>query len=267
MGCLKFLRGQPVRIRARLREVTTRRRRLVTAGVALALLLVVSWLACDWLLLGEGATRFSKPGSTEGGRSLGPPTPDRRSEAGPSGANVASGPAGKDDVGPVRALAPSPEIRGPLLADATGDRDTGQRGERSSNPTSNGSTPSGVGTAIRVVGSRITSSGVPGAPGSAASQDAGAGPSPHISARSDVLQAPMGPVIGAALPGPSAKTGFDNPDPLITGGRSGDPKAVSSTDVSLKPTTVPAPSSLLLFGTSALMLWVLFRAQRGRKDR
>ncbi len=77
----------------------------------------------------------------------------------------------------------------------------------------------------------------------------------------------MGPVIGAALPGLSAKTGFDNPDHLVTGGGSGDSKAVASTDVSLKPTTVPAPSSLLLFGTSALMLWVLSRTQRGRKDR
>jgi hypothetical protein len=247
-------------IRARHREVATRRRTLVTAGAALAILLIASWLAFDWLLLGEGATRFSKPDSIKGGQSLGPITRGRRSEAGPSGAELASAPAGKDDFGPVRGVAPSSEILDPSLADATDYHGTGQNGERNSNPVPNGSTPSGV---------------------PAASQDAGAGPDPQFSARSDLLRAPVEPVIGAAPPGLRAETGSDNPAAppglraktgsdkpadLVTGGGSDNPSAGASTDLAVKSTTVPAPSSLLLFGTSALVLWTRSRMLRGRKE-
>ncbi len=231
-------------IRARLRELATRRRTFVTAGATLAILLIASWLAFDWLLRGEGATRFSKPDSINGGQSLGPITRGRRSEAGPSGAELASEPAGKDDFGPVRGVAPSSEILDPSLADATDYHGTGQNEERNSNPVPNGSTPSGV---------------------PAASQDAGAGPGPQFSARSDLLRAPVEPVIGAAPPGLRAKTGSDNPAGLVTGGGSDNPNAGASTDAAVKSTTVPAPSSLLLFGTSALVLWIRSRMLRGSK--
>jgi hypothetical protein len=232
-------------IRARLREVAARRRTLVTAGTALAILLIASWLAFDWLLLGEGATRFSKADSIKGGQSLGPITRGRRAEAGPSGAELASWPTGKDDFGPVRGVAPSSEILDPSLADATDYHGTGQNGERNSNPVPNGSSPSGVPTA---------------------SQDAGGGPGPQSSARGDLLWAPVRPVIGAAPPGPRAKTGSDNPADLVTGGGSDDPNAGASTDAAVKSTTVPAPSSLLLIGTSALVLWTRSRMLRGSKE-
>ncbi len=247
-------------------KVAKRRRTLVTLGVALALLLVASWLAFDRLLPGARAT--TQPASTQGAQDPGSDARGRRPGSGLSGVTAApSGHAGRDDFGPVRGVDASSEILGPSFADATDYRGTVQNGERSSNPTQNGSTPSGVGTTTGAVASGGRSGGLQGASGPAAAQSAGADPSTDVSAVSDVLLAPVGPVIGAAAPGVGTKTGFDNPDHFVTGWGSGDSRTVAGTDVPPNPVTVPAPPSLFLFGASALTLWVLSRMRRGAGGR
>ncbi len=73
----------------------------------------------------------------------------------------------------------------------------------------------------------------------------------------------IGPVISAESSGAGSNAGSDNPGRSVTDWGSGKSGTAAGSDVPPNPVAVPVPPSLLLFGASALMLWVASRVRRG----
>ena len=260
--------------------MVNRRRQLVTIGVALALILVASWLAFDQPLLRTRSTNFPRPISTEDGHGSGA-TRDRLAGAGSSGmAHVVSEPARGDSLDRAGDAGVSSDAQVSYFSDAPNDAHTEEDG--------NGRSSAERGTTV-TGGSGPGSGGAMRAPAASSTQAAGPGPNPDVSTASDALPsdpavstppqsgpaasgapaiepllnagqsgAPGGaiaPVIGSESPRSGSNTGRDNPDRW----GSGTSGPAASSDVSPNPVPVPVPPSLLLFGASALILWFMSR--------
>lgn len=263
-----------------------RGRTLVALGVVLALVLGASWLAFDQLLSGARAT--TPQISTQD--PYDPATGGRQSGAGSSGvAKAASEPARRDNPGPAENVGASSGIQSSYLSDAiasSGSIGVGTAtGGVGSGPGSNGS------VAAFVPGSTQSAGAGPSTEVSTASQALRSNPAADTEAppggpSGNVTPTRSGPAPSSAPPnepgpldnrhsGPSGgtiepvmsaesgagpNTGSDNPDRFVTDWGSGTSGTAGASDVPANP--VPVPPSLLLFGVSALVLWVVSRVRR-----
>ncbi len=274
--------------------VINRRRTRVAIGVALALILLASWLAFDHPLLRDRATNFPRPIGNQDGHDSGA-ADGRPAGADSTGlAQVVSEPA----QGGTRARGGdggvSSDAHSSYSSGAVDYAHTEQDGKVRSSA-ERGTTGTGTG------GSGPGSGGAMHAPTASSTQAAGPGPNPDVSTSSDALpsspavgtrpqpvasgrngtapqsgpappgapanQPPLnagqsgppggttGPVVRAESPGSGSNTGPANPD--RSGSGTSGPAAGS--DGSRNPIPVPVPPSLLLFGASALMLWFVSR--------
>jgi hypothetical protein len=279
--------------------VVNRRRTRVVIGVALALVLLASWLAFDQPLLRALATNFSRPISTEDGHDSGA-ADGRLAGAGSTGlSQVVSEPARGDTLARGGHGGVSSDAQSSYSSGAADYAHTEQDGKGRSSAEPSGS--SGVRGTTGTAGSGSGSSGAVSGVAASSTQGAGPGPNPDVSTASDAL--PSGPAVGTRPQlGPSARNGTppqSGPaasgapanEPPLNAGHSGPPGGTigpavraesfgsgSSTwpvnpdrsgsgtagpaagsDVSPNPIPVPVPPSLLLFGASALMLWFVSR--------
>lgn len=268
-----------------------RRRTRVAIGVALALILLASWLAFDQPLLRARATNFPPPIDTQDGHDSGA-ADGRLAGAGSTGlAQVVSGPARGSTLARGGDRGVSSDAHSSYSTDAAGYARTEEDGKGRSSAergtTGTGGSGPGPGGAIH-------------APAASSTQAAGPGPNPDVSTSSDALPGPAlgtrpplvasarngaapqsgpaastapadepplnagqsgppggttGPVVPAESPGSGSNTGPGNPD-RSSSGTSG---PAAGSDVSPTPIPVPVPPSLLLFGASALMLWFVSR--------
>jgi hypothetical protein len=278
--------------------VGNRRRTRVAIGVALALVLLASWLAFDQPLLRARATNFPRPISAQDGHDSGA-ADGRLAAAGSTGlAQVVSEPARGDTL--------AHDGHGGVSSDAQSSYSSGAadyahmeqdgKGRSSAEPSGSGGVRGTTGTG----GSGPGSGGAMHAPAASSTQAPGPGPNPDVSTLSDALP---GPAVGTRPPlvasgrngtapqsGPAASTAPANQLPL-NGGQSGPPGGTigpvvraespgsgsntgpadpdrwgrgtsgpaAGSDGSPNPIPVPVPPSLLLFGASALMLWFVSR--------
>ncbi len=270
--------------------MVNRRRTRVAIGVALALILLASWLAFDQPLLRARSTNFSPPIGPQDGHDSGA-ADGRLAEAGSTGlAQVVSEPARGDTLhrgadGGVSSSDAQSSYSSDVADYARTEGDGKSRSSAEPNARS---------------GLRATTGTTAGS-GSGSSGTAGPGPNPDVSTSSDALpsgpalgprpplvvpagngaapqsgpaastapadEPPLnagqsgppggttGPVVRAESPGSGSNTGPGNPD-RSSSGTSG---PAAGSDVSPTPIPVPVPPSLLLFGASALMLWFVSR--------
>jgi len=288
-------------IQRRLTRVVNRRRTRVAIGVALALVLLASWLAFDQPLLRARATNFPRPISAQDGHDSGA-ADGRLAAAGSTGlAQVVSEPARGDTLARDGHGGVSSDAQSSYSSGATDYAHTEQdgKGRSSAEPSGSGGVRGTTGT-TGTGGSGPGSGGVMHAPGASSTQGPGPGANPDVSTSSDALP---GPAVGTRPPliasgrngtapqsGPAASTAPANQLPL-NGGQSGPPGGTigpvihaesfgsgsnpgpadpdrwgsgtagpaAGSDVSPTPIPVPIPPSLLLFGASALMLWLVSR--------
>ena len=281
--------------------MVNRRRTRVAIGVALALVLLASWLAFDQPLLRARATNFPRPIGTQDGHDSGA-ADGRLAAAGSTGlGQVVSEPARGDTLARDGHGGFSSDAQSSYSSGAADYAHTEQdgKGRSSAEPSGSGGVRGTTGT-TGTGGSGPGSGGVMHAPGASSAQGPGAGPNPDVSTSSDALPGPAvgtlppliasgrngtapqsgpaastapanqlplnagqsgppggttGPVIRAESFGSGSNTGPANPD------RSGSGTAgpAAGSDVSPNPIPVPIPPSLLLFGASALMLWLVSR--------
>jgi len=268
-----------------------RRRTRVAIGLALALILLASWLAFDQPLLRARATNFPPPISTQDGHDSGA-ADGRLAGAGSTGlAQVVSDPARGDTL--------DRGGHGGVSSDAHSSYSSGAVDYAHTEHDGKGRSSAEMGT-TGTGGSGPGSGGAMHAPAASSTQAAGPGPNPDVSTSSDALPGPavgtrpplvasgrngtppqsgpapstapanqlplnagqsgppggtIGPVIYAESPGSGSNTGPANPD--RSGSGTSGPAAGS--DGSPNPIPVPVPPSLLLFGASALMLWFVSR--------
>ena len=270
--------------------MVNRRRTRVAIGVALALVLLASWLAFDQPLLRARATNFPRPISTQDGHDSGA-ADGRLAGAGSTGlAQVVSEPARGDTL--------ARDGHGGFSSDAQSSYSSGAADYAHTEQDGKGRSSAEKGT----TGTAGSGSGSSGAVSAVAgsTQAAGPAPNPDVSTSSDALP---GPAVGTRPPlvasgrngtapqsGPAASTAPANQPPL-NGGQSGPPGGTigpvvraespgsgsntgpadpdrsgsgtsgpaAGSDVSPTPIPVPVPPSLLLFGASALMLWFVSR--------
>lgn len=272
--------------------MVNRRRTLVTIGVALALVLLASWLAFNQPLLRARSATPPPSISAQDGHGSGA-AHGRLAGAGSSGmAHVVSEPAHGDSLDRAGDAGVSSHAQGSYASDAPNDAHTEQDGKGRSSA-ERGTTGTG--------GSGPGSDGATRAPAANATQAAAPGRNPDVSTSSDAL--PSGPAVGtpprfdapgrngpAPQSGPAASNGPAN-EPPLNAGQSGPPGGTigpltraeapgsgsntgpdnpdrwgrgtsgpaAGSDVSPNPIPVPVPPSLLLFGASALMLWFVSR--------
>ena len=266
--------------------VINRRRTRVAIGVALALILLASWLAFDHPLLRARATNFPEGHDSRA-------ADGRLAGADSTGlAQVVSEPAGGDTRARGGDGGASSDAHSSYSSGAVDYAHTEQDGKGRSSA-ERGTTGTG--------GSGPGSGGAMHAPAASSTQAAGPGPNPDVSTSSDALpsspavgtrpqlvasgrngtapqsgpappgapanQPPLnagqsgppggttGPVVRAESPGSGSNTGPDNPDRW----GSGTSGLAAGSDGSPNPIPVPVPPSLLLFGASALMLWFVSR--------
>jgi len=272
--------------------VINRRRTRVAIGVALALILLASWLAFDNPLLRARATNFPRPIGTQDGHDSGA-ADGRPAGADSTGlAQVVSEPARGDTRARGGDGGVSSDAHSSYSSGAVDYAHTEQDGKGRSSA-ERGTTGTG--------GSGPGSGGAMHAPAASSTQAAGPGPNPNVSTSSDALpsgpalgtppqlvasgrngsapqsdpapstapanQLPLnggqsgppggttGPVVRAESPGSGSNTGPDNPDRW----GSGTSGPAAGSDGSPNPIPVPVPPSLLLFGASALVLWFVSR--------
>ncbi len=276
--------------------MVNRRRTRVAIGVALALVLLASWLAFDQPLLRARATNFPRPISAQDGHDSAA-ADGRLAGAGSTGlAQVVSEPARGDALARDGHGGVSSDAQNSYSSGAADYAHTEQDGKGRSSAEPSGS--SGVRGTTGTAGSGSGSSGAIAVAGS--TQALGPGPNPDVSTSSDALP---GPAVGARPPlvasgrngtapqsGPAPSTAPANQPPL-NGGQSGPPGGTigpvvraesagsgsntgpadpdrsgrgtsgpaAGSDWSPNPIPVPVPPSLLLFGASALMLWFVSR--------
>jgi len=277
--------------------VVNRRRTRVAIGVALALVLLASWLAFDQPLLRARATNFPRPSSAQDGHDSAA-ADGRLAAAGSTGlAQVVSEPARGDTLARGGHEGVSSDAQSSYSSGAADYAHTEQdgKGRSSAEPSGSGGVRETTGTAGSGSGSSGAVSAVAGS-----TQAAGPAPNPDVSTSSDALP---GPAVGTRPPlvasgrngtapqsGPAPSTAPANQLPL-NGGQSGPPGGTigpvvraesfgsgsntgpadpdrsgrgtsgpaAGSDVSPTPIPVPVPPSLLLFGASALMLWFVSR--------
>jgi hypothetical protein len=211
--------------------VVNRRRTRVTIGVALALILVASWLAFDQSLLRARATNFPRPIRTQDGHDSGA-AGGRLAGAGSSGlAQVVSEPARGDSLdrgghGGVSSDAQSSYSSGAAdFAHTEGDG----KGRSSAEPSGS----SGVRATTGTAGSGSGSRGAVIALGASSTQAAGPGPNSDVSTSSDALRSdPAGDILpqfdasarNGTPPqsGPAPSTAPAN-EPPLNAGQSGPP--------------------------------------------
>ncbi len=264
--------------------MANRRRTLVTIGVALALILLASWLAFDQPLLRARSANLSSSISAQDGAAHGRP-------AG-AASSVVSEAARGDSLDRAADAGVSSHAQGSYTSDAPNDAHTEEDGKRRSGaergtagigrsgPGSDGATRAPAASATHAAGPgrnpdvgtasdalpsapavgippRFDASGRNGpAPQSGPAASNGPANEPPLDAgRSGPPGGTIGPVTRAESPGSGSNTGPDNPDRW--GGGTSAPAAGS--DVSSSPIPVPVPPSLLLFGASALLLWLVSR--------
>ncbi len=278
--------------------MVNRRRTRVAIGVALALILLASWLAFDQPLLRARATNFPRPTSTQDGHDSGA-ADGRLAGAGSTGlAQVVSELARGDTLARGGDGGVSSDAHSSYSSGAAGYAPTEEDGKgRSSAEPSGGS---GARATTGTAGSGSGSSGVVIALGAGSTQGAGPGPSTDVSTSGDALRSgPAGDIRPqSAAPGrngtapqsgPAPSTAPANEPPLNAGQfgppggtgpvvradsagsgsntgpdnpdrwGSGTSGPAAGSDASPKPIPVPVPPSLLLFGASALMLWFVSR--------
>jgi len=279
------------------KRVVNRRRTRVAIGVALALVLLASWLAFDQPLLRARATNFPRPSSAQDGHDSAA-ADGRLAAAGSTGlAQVVSEPARGDTLARGGHEGVSSDAQSSYSSGAADYAHTEQdgKGRSSAEPSGSGGVRETTGTAGSGSGSSGAVSAVAGS-----TQAAGPAPNPDVSTSSDALP---GPAVGTRPPlvasgrngtapqsGPAPSTAPANQLPL-NGGQSGPPGGTigpvvraesfgsgsntgpadpdrsgrgtsgpaAGSDVSPTPIPVPVPPSLLLFGASALMLWFVSR--------
>jgi hypothetical protein len=272
--------------------VVNRRRTFVTIGVALALILLASWLAFDQPLLRDRATSFPPPISTQDGHDSSA-TRGGLAGAGSSGmAHVVSEPARGDSLDRAGDAGVSSHAHSSYFLDAPNDAHTEQDGKGRSSAergtTGTGGSGAGSGGAIRGPAASSTQAAGPrlstdpstsgdalrsgpalvsqpqfdasgrngGAPQSGpAAPGAPANEPPLNAGQSGPPGGTTGPVVRAESPGSGSNTGPDTPDRWGSG--TSGPAAESYGSPNSVP--VPVPPSLLLFGASALMLWFVSR--------
>jgi hypothetical protein len=279
--------------------VVNHRRTLVIIGVALALILLASWLAFDQPLLRDQATSSPPPISTQDGHGSSA-TRGRLAGTGSSGmAHVVSEPARADSLVRAGDAGVSSHAQDSYFSDAPNEAHTEKDGKGRSSAEPGGS--GGVRATTGTGGAGPGSGGAIRAPAAGSTQAAGPGPSIDPSTSGDALGS--GPAVGSrpqfdasgrngsapqsvpAAPGaPAYQPQFNAGQPGPPGGTTGpvvraeSPGSGSNTgpdnpdrwgsgtsgpaagsDVSPNPVPVPVPPSLLLFGASALVLWFVSR--------
>jgi hypothetical protein len=277
--------------RTRVTRVVNRRRTPVAIALALALILLASWLAFDQPLLMAPATNSPPIGTQDGhdsgaadGRvaaagSIGlaqtvpePARGDTRARGGDGGvssdthSSYSSGTAdyahteqdwkGRSSAerGTTGTGGPGPGSGGAMHAPAASSSQALDPGPNPDVSTSSDALPSGpaLGTRPQPV--------VPGRNGTAPQSDPAPSTAPTNQLPLNAGQSgppggTIGPEIRAESPESGSNTGPANPDSW--GSSTSGPAAAS--DVSPNPIPVPVPPSLLLFAASGLMLWFVSR--------
>jgi hypothetical protein len=267
--------------------MANRRRTLVTIGVALALILLASWLAFDQPLLRARSTNLPPSISPPDGHGSGA-AQGGLAGAGSSGmAHMMSEPAHRNSLHRGWDAGVPSHSQGSHASNAANAEENGKgRSSAGGETTGTGGSGPGSGGATRAPAASATHAGGPGQPpdvstlseaspsavgtpprfdasgwtrpapqsGSAASN--GPANEPPLSAgQSGPAGGTIGPLTRADSPGSGSGTGPDSPE----GWGRGTSGPAAGSGVSPSPIPVPVPPSLLLFGASALLLWIVSR--------